>query len=113
MYWTWKDLANKGTDGVTLVENRINYYEMALKCFKIKTGVSPTVFSDAQLQSLNMPTLYLIGDHETMYDGKNAVHRLNKVAPNIETELIPNTGHDLIFTHTELVNSRILEFLKE
>lgn len=113
MYWVWNDLANTGTNGIKLVEDRIDYYEKAMKCFKIKAGVLPTVFTDAELQTLKMPLLYLVGEHETMYDGKTAVNRLNKVTAHIETELIENTGHDSMFTHTERVNRRILEFLKK
>lgn len=113
MYWVWKDLANTGTNGIRLVEDRIDYYEMAMKCFKIKTGVQPTVLTDAELQMLKVPLLYLVGEHETMYDGREAVNRLNKVAAHIETELIEKTGHDLLFTHTERVNKRILEYLKK
>lgn len=113
MYLVWKDLANNGVDGIELVEDRIDYYEVAMKCFKLKTGVQPTVLTDAELQTLKMPILYLVGTNETMYDGKSAINRLNKVAQKIETELIKGTGHDLMFTHTELVNKRILEFLKK
>lgn len=113
MYWVWKDLANMGTNGIKLVEDRIDYYQMAMKCFKLKIGVQPTVLTDVELQTLKMPVLCLVGEHETIYDGKNAINRLNKVAPKIETELIKGTGHDLMFTHTEMVNKRILEFLKK
>jgi pimeloyl-ACP methyl ester carboxylesterase len=113
MYWVWKDLANEGADGIAMVEDRINYYEIAMKCFKLKAGVQPTVFSDTELQTLKVPVLYLVGENETMYEGKNAVGRLNKVAPKIETKLIQGTGHDLMFTHTEMVNKSILEFLKK
>jgi hypothetical protein len=38
--------------------------------------------------------------------------RIHAVAPKIETELIPGTGPDLLFTHADLVNQRVLEFLK-
>ena len=113
MYWVWKDLANMGTNGIKLVEDRIDYYQMAMKCFKLKMGVQPTVLTDVELQTITIPVLCLIGNHETIYNGKNAIYRLNKVAPKIEAELIQGTGHDLMFTHTELVNKRILEFLKK
>jgi pimeloyl-ACP methyl ester carboxylesterase len=112
MFWVWQDLANTGACGIKLVEERIDYYEMAMKCFKLKTGVQPTVLTDSELKKLKLPLLYLVGENETMYNGNIAVNRINNVAPKIETELIPDTGHDLMFTHTEMVNNRILEFLK-
>lgn len=113
MYWVWKDLANTGASGIRLVEDRIDYYELAMKCFKLKTGVQPTVLTDSELQKIKLPLLYLVGENETIGNGKSTVNRLNRVAPGIETELIPNTGHDLMFTHTEIVNKRIIEFLKK
>ena len=55
----------------------------------------------------------LIGANETMYDANSAIQRLNKVAPHVETALIAGTGYDLMFTHTDVVNRKILDFLKE
>ena len=112
MYWVWADLANMNDEGEELVEDRIDYFTIAMESFKLKQGVQPTVLSDNELSGLNMPVLYLVGENETCYDGKEAVKRLNKMAPKIETKLINNTGHDLMFTHTETVNNLILEFLK-
>lgn len=111
MYWVWSDLAKMGNKGIKLIEDRIDYYTIALKCFKLKQGVEPTVLTDTELVTLKPPVLYLVGENETCYNGQEATNRLNKVAPRIETELIQGTGHDLMFTHTETVNKRILEFL--
>lgn len=113
MYWVWKDLANTGTAGIKLVEDRIDYYQTSMKCFKLKTGVQPTVLTDDELQSLMMPVLFLVGENETCYDGECAITRLHESAPQIETLFIHDTGHDLMFTHTDMVNNRILEFLRE
>jgi pimeloyl-ACP methyl ester carboxylesterase len=111
MYWVWADLARKGESGRILVEERIDYYDMALKCFKFKQPVNPTVLSDVELQTIKVPMLFLVGDHETEYNPNYAINRLNKVNPKIKTVLIPGTGHDLLLTHTELVNHKILNFL--
>jgi len=113
MYWVWSDLSKMGDKGKTLVEDRIDYYSIAMKCFKLKQGVEPTVLTDSDLIKLKPPVLYLVGENETIYNGHEAITRLNKVAPKIETELIKATGHDLMFTHTEMVNKRILEFLRK
>lgn len=42
---------------------------------------------------------------------QKAVQRLNKVAPSIKTEVIPNAGHDLTVVQSQLVNSKVLAFL--
>jgi pimeloyl-ACP methyl ester carboxylesterase len=113
MHWVWKDLANMGDEGKQRVEDRIEYYQMAMKCFKLKTGVQPTVLTDKELHKLKMPVLYLVGENETCYDGESAIKRLHQTAPQIETFFIKGTGHDLMFTHTDIVNGRILGFLKK
>jgi pimeloyl-ACP methyl ester carboxylesterase len=113
MYSVWKDLLNQGDTGKELVDERVRYVETAYSCFKFKSPVNPTVLSDSELQSIAVPMLCLIGAHETMYNADSAVQRLHRVAPRIETDLISGTGHDLMFTHTEVVNRRILDFLRE
>lgn len=112
MYSVWKDLVQMGKDGREIVDERVDYVEIAYSSFKFKTPVNPTVLTDSELQNIRVPLLYLIGANETMYNADSAITRLKKVAPIIETELISGTGHDLMFTHTEVVNQRILEFLK-
>ena len=111
MYWVWKDLAQKGESGRNIVEDRIDYYQIAMKSFKFKRPANPTVLTDLELQKLAMPVLYLVGKNETAYNANDAINRLNRVNPKIRTELIYDTGHDLMFTHTELVNQKILKFL--
>lgn len=113
IYSYWNDLALSGDRGKQIIEDEIDYLEMAMKCFKIKQGFLPTVLSDSELQQLKVPVLYLVGENEKCYNGKDAVNRLNKIAPKIETEFIKGTGHDLMFTHTDMINKRILEFLKK
>jgi pimeloyl-ACP methyl ester carboxylesterase len=108
----WKDLLNTGKEGKEIVDDRIDYVEIAYSCFKFKSPPTPTVLTDSELQNLNVPALYLIGANEIIYNPDSAISRLKKVAPQIKTELISGTGHDLMFTHTELVNGRILMFLK-
>ena len=48
--------------------------------------------------------------YEKIYSAREAVKRLNTVAPKIETMIIPGAGHDLTLVQAELVNQAILEF---
>ena len=102
-----------GPLGQQLVEDRIDYYQLALKSFKFKQPVNPTVLTDREFAELSIPVLFLVGENETVYNAHEAVDRLKHVNPEILTELISNTGHDLMFTHTAEVNSILLYFLKE
>lgn len=113
MYEVWADLAQMGEHGKEIVEDRIDYLELSLKCFKFKHPVNPTVLSDLQIEQMKAPVLFLIGEHEKMYEAHDAIERLNRLNPNIITQLLTGTGHDLMFTHTEIVNKKILDFLVE
>ncbi len=70
-----------------------------------------TVLSDEQLQDLEVPTLFLVGENEKIYPAHAAIQRLKEVAPDIEAVMIPDAGHDLTLVQAELVDNTILEFL--
>lgn len=112
MYWIWDDLSKKGEWGRRIVEDRIDYYEIAIKSFKFKQPVNPTVLSDEELKELKMPILYIVGENEKAYNSNDAIARLNNLNSDISTVLIEGTGHDLMFTNTDTVNQLILDFLK-
>ena len=71
-----------------------------------------TVLEDEDLRSIKVPTLFLVGENERLYSAQEAVQRLNRVAPHIKTEIIPNAGHDLTVVQAEMVNRKVLDFLK-
>lgn len=112
MYWIWSDLAASGEHGIQRVEDRINYYQLALQSFKFKQPVNPTVLSDTEIKGLTMPVLFVVGENETVYNAADAIQRLKNVNPKIHTEYISNTGHELLFTHTERVNKTVIRFLE-
>ncbi len=112
MYWLLEDLAHKDEASRALLEDLVDNMFLAQRCFKPKMLVSPTVLTDTELQSLKVPTLYVVGENEKIYSAQEAVDRLKKVAPHIEIELIPDAGHDLTVVQAEMVNRIVLEFLK-
>ena len=69
------------------------------------------VIRDKALQGLRVPTLVLVGENEKIYSTQKAVGRLNRVAPQIQTEIIPQAGHDLWIVQAELVTKKIIDFL--
>jgi pimeloyl-ACP methyl ester carboxylesterase len=112
--WLFEDLLKKEDDySQTLLKETIDDAMMGLKCFKLRMPVTPTVLEDDELQSLTVPTLFLVGENEKLYSAQEAVKRINGLAPKIETEIIPNAGHDLTIVQAELVNKKILEFLEQ
>jgi len=113
MYWVLEDLAHKDEAGRKLVEELADDAFLSIRCFKPKMLVSPTVLTDKELKSLRVPTLFMVGENENIYSAQEAVQRLKKVAPYIKIEVIPDAGHDLTILQTEMVNRKILEFLKQ
>ncbi len=66
-----------------------------------------TIFNDAELTKLTMPVLVLFGDHDIMLRAEQSIARIARLAPNAETELLPNTGHAVVGQ-----SARILKFLQ-
>ena len=113
MHWLLEDLAQKDKSSRLWIEDEVHAIFESLRCFKPIRLINPTVLKDAELQSIKVPALYLVGEHEKIYSAQKAIQRLNSVAPHIKTEIIPGAGHDLSMVRADLVNTRVLEFLRQ
>jgi pimeloyl-ACP methyl ester carboxylesterase len=111
MDWMLPDLAASGASGRALLDEEIESGIVASQCFKPKTMVNPTVLTDEEWRSLQVPALFLVGENERLYPAGEAAGRLNSIAPEIQTEILPGCGHDLTVLQAELVNQKILVFL--
>ncbi len=110
--WLFEDLLKKNDESsLRMLDELVDDAMMGLKCYRFRMPVTPSVLTDGELQRIKVPTLFLVGENEKLYPAKNAVKRLNAVAPQIQTEIIPDAGHDLTIVQAELVNSKILDFL--
>ena len=69
-------------------------------------------FSDKELQSLNIPVLVLIGDHDIINDKQN-LERAQKLIPHVETAIIVNAGHFLTIDQASDVNKKVMDFLNK
>jgi pimeloyl-ACP methyl ester carboxylesterase len=76
------------------------------------TMVLPPVYTDEELRQIRAPTLLLLGDQEVVYDYKAALSRAKAMIPNLETAIIPGAGHASSLDQPDMVNQRILEFLR-
>ena len=110
-YWLLHDAVQGGSSGQAFVDEAVTDWKTAEKCFSPMPVIPATLLNDEAWQSFKIPVLFMVGENEKMYPAQKAVSRLNRVAPRIETEVIPRVGHDLTFTQAELVNGRILDFL--
>ncbi len=111
IYWLLKDALRKDEATRKMVDEWVEISYVAMRSFKARRLVNPAVLADAELRSLKVPALFLVGENEKIYAAQKAIQRLNKVAPQIKTELIPGAGHDLTIARAEIVNRKTLEFL--
>jgi len=109
MRWLWEDYIVKDKN---TAEKIMDLYLFNEKCFTPRRPPNPTLFTDDELKSIEVPTLYMVGDNEKNCSVKKALERINKVAPRIKTELIPGAGHDLLFVQPDLIHEKVLKFLK-
>ncbi len=112
MAWSLADLARSGDAGRTTVMAWADEGLLARRCFEPRSAVPPAVLADEELRRIGVPALCLVGEHEKSYSGPAAIARLNAVAPQIATQLVPNAGHDLAVVQADLVNRLVLEFLQ-
>ena len=69
-------------------------------------------FSKKELQSLKIPVLVLIGDHDIV-NGEKSLVKARKYLPNVQTEIIQNAGHFLSIDEAEVVNQKVMSFLED
>jgi len=112
VYWVSED-AIQNSIIKKYVDDHVENVYLGMRSFKFKQPPSPTVLSDDEMRSINVPMLFLVGENEKLYNAEKAVQRIKSISPNIKTEIIPNCGHDLWIASKEIVNSRILKFLNE
>ena len=112
--WLFEDLSQKNDkSSLKQLDELVDDAVLGLKCFKFRMPITPSVLIDNELQRIKVPTLFLVGENEKLYSAKKAVERLNTLAPQIQTEIIPDAGHDLTIIQAEMVNKKVIEFLKQ
>lgn len=113
LYWLLDDMVKSGESGRVIVEQAVHDWVVAQRCFGPLPLIPATVIPDQNLRALQVPTLFLAGEHEKVYSAQKAIERLNRVAPQIKAEVIPLAGHDLWMVRAELANRKLLDFLGE
>lgn len=112
--WLFEDLAKRqDAESRRITDMLITDATMSLKCYKMRMLVPPDVLTDGELREIKVPALFLVGQHEKIYPAAEAVKRLNAVAPQIRTEIIPNASHDLPISQTEVFDKKVIEFLEQ
>ena len=113
MRWMFPVLSKRTDEAsVKLAGDLLEDAYVGLRCFKLKMPVAPTVLTDDELRRLEeIPTLFLVGEHEVIYPAHDAIRRLARAAPRIRAMIIPDAGHDLTIVQSRLVNHAVIDFL--
>lgn len=91
----------------------INQYFMATKKASIDANViKMQPFFGKELKSLKMPILVLIGDRDIINGGLNLT-RAKRLCANVDTGTISNAGHFLSMDQSDIVDKRVIEFLRK
>ena len=72
----------------------------------------PTVYTDEELKQIDRPALLLIGSEDKIYNPRKAIERAQRWMPDLRAEVIPDAGHLLIMDRPDIINARILKFLR-
>jgi pimeloyl-ACP methyl ester carboxylesterase len=110
-HWLLRDAVESGPAGQAYVDQAVDDWELAERCFRELLLVPATVLRDDMLRAWQTPTLYLVGEHEKIYAAEKAMARLKRLAPQIQTQLFPGAGHDLWWVQAQAVTSAMLNFL--
>ncbi len=106
---TMETLSN---DPSKIDKDYIEQYRIALKNDSLnKFMLNMRPFSNKKLESLKMPVLVLIGDRD-LFNTRRAIQLTEKYIPKGQGEIISNSGHFLSIDQTEIVNQKMLDFLK-
>lgn len=79
---------------------------------KVKHRVIPTVYTDEELQSIDVPVLLMVGEHEKLYSAERVFKRAEKCLPQPTTLCIPDASHDLTIRQRDLINQEVLAFME-
>lgn len=112
-FWLFEDFLRNDPANRRLVEAYVDEKFLAIRCFRFARFVPSPVLTDEQLRSLKVPALFVVGENEKMYPSASAIARLNRLAPQIQTRVVPNAGHDINAVAPETVTRLALEFLGE
>ena len=71
----------------------------------------PKRMSDAQLRNINLPTLLFLCECSPVNDARRAAQRARRRIPEVEVEVVADSGHMLPIEHPEQFTKRVLRFV--
>jgi pimeloyl-ACP methyl ester carboxylesterase len=87
----------------------IRHFRMPMETLRIP----PAPLLDEELRALRMPVLLLIGENEVVYDAASAMARARRLIPALDSELVPETRHEMCSSQFRIVDARVLDFFEK
>lgn len=109
--WLYSDYLQQNKENHKKIELMLKEQMIATSHFETRQAYPPRIFEDKELENINVPTLFIFGENEKTYSTEDAVKRL-KIIPQIHTEIIQDSGHDLMHAKRDEVVKQVLNFLK-
>lgn len=67
---------------------------------------------DSELARFGVPALIFVGEYEAIYNPRAAIAKARRAIPQVTAEIVLGTGHAAIYDRPDVVNPRIIDFLK-
>ena len=112
-FMRWVGLAD--APGKTDVRPVLDLMYLGMKHFRLPpetARISANPLSDEELRAMHVPVLVLIGDREVLNDAGAALARARRLMPDVEGELVPDSSHEMCVSQYQIVNARVVDFLK-
>ncbi len=72
----------------------------------------PRRFSDSELQGIEAPTLIMVGEYEVIYQHNKLIKRASEQIKGVQTCVIPNASHGILYEQSDLVLEKVKDFLR-
>ncbi|MEU2129008.1 alpha/beta fold hydrolase [Streptomyces sp. NPDC018352] len=83
-----------------------------VRAFRIRRA-SPLPLSDAQLATIRTPFHLIMGKRSLLVHPQRQLERVPRLIPGARAEIIAATGHGPQIDHPDLINARMLDFMKD
>jgi pimeloyl-ACP methyl ester carboxylesterase len=90
----------------------LEWFYLLLKYYRYRFPPGPV--SDDEARMLTAPTLVMMGQREHFFDVHAAIARARMLLPDLRAgEIMPGVGHNMATDNPDLINARLLRFLRD
>jgi pimeloyl-ACP methyl ester carboxylesterase len=113
IYWERQDAVKKDEMTKQVVDELIDELMLSRKCFIAHNWIMPFPVKKNDWANIHVPCLFIVGKNDILVLADKVIPFLNRVAPQIQTEIVPDAGHDLLLVKSEEIIDKTLIFIKQ